>query len=76
MSVSLSEVIVNIKFVSRRSCFELLLSVPENEIPFEAWVQFHHSVQVQHCDLLNVSTGGSQAISVNLFACILCSIQM
>lgn len=35
--------------VSRRSCFELLLSVPENEIPFEAWVQFHHSVQVQHC---------------------------
>lgn len=30
-----------------RSCFELLLSVPENEIPFEAWVQFHHAVQVQ-----------------------------
>ncbi|KAF3701138.1 Zinc finger protein Rlf Rearranged L-myc fusion gene protein Zn-15-related protein [Channa argus] len=28
------------------SCFELLLSVPENEIPYEAWVQFHHSVQV------------------------------
>lgn len=30
-----------------RSCFELLLSVPENEIPYEAWVQFHHSVQVR-----------------------------
>lgn len=57
MSVSLSEVIVNINFVSCRSCFELLLSVPENEIPFEAWVQFHHSVQVQHCDLIKLFHG-------------------
>lgn len=24
-----------------------MLSVPENEIPYEAWVQFHHSVQVE-----------------------------
>ncbi|XP_030213078.1 zinc finger protein Rlf [Gadus morhua] len=30
------------------SCFELLLTVPENEIPYEAWVQFHNSVQVAH----------------------------
>lgn len=44
----LSEVITNINLMSCRSCFELLLSVPENEIPFETWVQFHHSVQVQH----------------------------
>jgi len=43
--------------ISCRSCFELLLSVPENEIPYEAWVQFHHSVQVldlisKHCLLM------------------------
>uniref|UniRef100_A0A3Q3EJG3 RLF zinc finger n=1 Tax=Labrus bergylta TaxID=56723 RepID=A0A3Q3EJG3_9LABR len=40
------------------SCFELLLSVPENEIPYEAWVQFHQSVQVElhsiHCLLTEV----------------------
>lgn len=44
----LSEVIININLLFCRSCFELLLSVPDNEISFEAWVQFHHSVQVQH----------------------------
>ncbi|XP_064157266.1 zinc finger protein Rlf [Anguilla rostrata] len=30
------------------SCFELLLSVPENAIPYEAWMQFHRSVQAAH----------------------------
>ncbi|XP_036448920.1 zinc finger protein Rlf [Colossoma macropomum] len=30
------------------SCFELLLSVPQNEIPIEAWLQFHGSVQAAH----------------------------
>uniref|UniRef100_H2T849 Rearranged L-myc fusion n=1 Tax=Takifugu rubripes TaxID=31033 RepID=H2T849_TAKRU len=39
------------------SCFELLLSVPENEIPFEAWVQFHHSVQVSLAEPFRSSGG-------------------
>lgn len=45
---SFTKVIVIFVFISSRSCFELLLSVPENEIPYEAWVQFHHSVQVEN----------------------------
>ncbi|KAK6304177.1 hypothetical protein J4Q44_G00247630 [Coregonus suidteri] len=45
----------NVALVLKRlalSCFELLLSVPENEIPYEAWVQFYRSVQVAHDALL------------------------
>uniref|UniRef100_A0A3Q3W9L4 C2H2-type domain-containing protein n=1 Tax=Mola mola TaxID=94237 RepID=A0A3Q3W9L4_MOLML len=44
------------------SCFELLLSVPENEIPFEAWVQFHHSVQIAHDMLLQYGSTDLQAL--------------
>ncbi|KAK6306993.1 hypothetical protein J4Q44_G00221410 [Coregonus suidteri] len=44
------------------SCFELLLSVPENEIPYEAWVQFHRSVQVAHDALLEYGSIDLQAL--------------
>ncbi|KAI9522032.1 hypothetical protein NQZ68_040343 [Dissostichus eleginoides] len=44
------------------SCFELLLSVPENEIPYEAWVQFHHSVQNAHDTLLQYGSTDLQAL--------------
>ncbi|TDG98850.1 hypothetical protein EPR50_G00205350 [Perca flavescens] len=44
------------------SCFELLLSVPENEIPYEAWVQFHHSVQISHDTLLQFGSTDLQAL--------------
>lgn len=44
------------------SCFELLLSVPENEIPYEAWVQFHHSVQIAHDTLLEYGSTDLQAL--------------
>ncbi|KAK2825975.1 hypothetical protein Q5P01_020189 [Channa striata] len=44
------------------SCFELLLSVPENEIPYEAWVQFHHSVQIAHDTLLQYGSTDLQAL--------------
>ncbi|XP_056151812.1 zinc finger protein Rlf [Lampris incognitus] len=44
------------------SCFELLLSVPENEIPYEAWVQFHHSVQIAHETLLQYGSTDLQAL--------------
>ncbi|XP_041669136.1 zinc finger protein Rlf [Cheilinus undulatus] len=44
------------------SCFELLLSVPENEIPYEAWVQFHQSVQIAHDTLLQYGSTDLQAL--------------
>uniref|UniRef100_A0A3P9HT84 Rearranged L-myc fusion n=1 Tax=Oryzias latipes TaxID=8090 RepID=A0A3P9HT84_ORYLA len=44
------------------SCFELLLSVPENEIPFEAWVQFNQSVQIAHDSLLQFGSTDLQAL--------------
>uniref|UniRef100_A0A3B3BV52 Rearranged L-myc fusion n=1 Tax=Oryzias melastigma TaxID=30732 RepID=A0A3B3BV52_ORYME len=44
------------------SCFELLLSVPENEIPFEAWVQFNQSVQIAHDNLLQYGSTDLQAL--------------
>ncbi|KAM4626008.1 zinc finger protein Rlf [Polymixia lowei] len=44
------------------SCFELLLSVPENEIPYEAWVQFHHFVQIAHDTLLQYGSTDLQAL--------------
>ncbi|RXM95339.1 Zinc finger protein Rlf [Acipenser ruthenus] len=39
------------------SCFELLLSVPENEIPYEVWLQFHQSVLSAHKALLEFGNG-------------------
>ncbi|MGH0169875.1 UNVERIFIED_CONTAM: hypothetical protein FKN15_057763 [Acipenser sinensis] len=39
------------------SCFELLLSVPENEIPYEVWLQFHQSVLSAHKALLEYGNG-------------------
>ncbi|MBN3286244.1 RLF protein, partial [Polyodon spathula] len=39
------------------SCFELLLSVPENEIPYEVWLQFHQSVLGAHKALLEFGNG-------------------
>ncbi|KAM9842686.1 zinc finger protein Rlf [Aulostomus maculatus] len=44
------------------SCFELFLSVPENEIPYEAWLQFHHSVQLAHDTLLQYGSTDLQAL--------------
>ncbi|KAG7269822.1 hypothetical protein CRUP_027165, partial [Coryphaenoides rupestris] len=44
------------------SCFELLLSVPENEIPYEAWLQFHNSVQIAHDNLLQFGSTDLQAL--------------
>ncbi|KAJ3613545.1 hypothetical protein NHX12_019792 [Muraenolepis orangiensis] len=44
------------------SCFELLLSVPENEIPYEAWLQFHNSVQIAHDRLLQFGSTDLQAL--------------
>ncbi|XP_022528435.2 zinc finger protein Rlf [Astyanax mexicanus] len=44
------------------SCFELLLSVPQNEIPFEAWLQFHGSVQAAHEAMLQYGSIDLQAL--------------
>nr|XP_057945888.1 zinc finger protein Rlf [Doryrhamphus excisus] len=44
------------------SCFELFLSVPDNEIPYEAWIQFHHSVQIAHDILLEYGSTDLQAL--------------
>eukprot|EP00063_Salmo_salar_P090778 XP_014065613.1 PREDICTED: zinc finger protein Rlf-like isoform X3 [Salmo salar] len=55
----------NVALVLKRlalSCFELLLSVPENEIPYEAWVQFYRSVQVAHDALLEYGSADLQAL--------------
>ncbi|XP_055720332.1 zinc finger protein Rlf-like [Salvelinus fontinalis] len=55
----------NVALVLKRlalSCFELLLSVPENEIPYDAWVQFYHSVQVAHDALLEYGSTDLQAL--------------
>uniref|UniRef100_A0A4W5QPN4 RLF zinc finger n=1 Tax=Hucho hucho TaxID=62062 RepID=A0A4W5QPN4_9TELE len=55
----------NVALVLKRlalSCFELLLSVPENKIPYEAWVQFYHSVQVAHDALLEYGSTDLQAL--------------
>ncbi|XP_053488824.1 zinc finger protein Rlf isoform X2 [Ictalurus furcatus] len=45
-----------------RSCFELLLSVPHNEIPLEAWLQFHGSVQAAHEAMLEYGSTDLQAL--------------
>ncbi|XP_077415031.1 zinc finger protein Rlf [Vanacampus margaritifer] len=44
------------------SCFELFLSVPQNAIPYEAWVQFHQSVQIAHDTLLQYGSTDLQAL--------------
>ncbi|KAJ8398153.1 hypothetical protein AAFF_G00429970 [Aldrovandia affinis] len=44
------------------SCFELLLSVPENAIPYDAWMQFHRSVQAAHDALLQYGNTDLQAL--------------
>ncbi|KAJ0063109.1 hypothetical protein NL108_012581, partial [Boleophthalmus pectinirostris] len=44
------------------SCFELFLSVPENEIPYEAWLQFHQSVLLAHGMLLEYGSTDLQAL--------------
>ncbi|KAG9331045.1 hypothetical protein JZ751_020395 [Albula glossodonta] len=44
------------------SCFELLLSVPENEIPHDAWMQFHRSVQAAHDALVQYGSNDLQAL--------------
>lgn len=44
------------------SCFELFLSVPEHEIPFEAWLQFHQYVQLSHDSLLAYGSTDLQAL--------------
>ncbi|XP_072546226.1 zinc finger protein Rlf [Salminus brasiliensis] len=44
------------------SCFELLLSVPQNEIPIEAWLQFHGSVQAAHEAMLQYGSMDLQAL--------------
>ncbi|KAJ7989218.1 hypothetical protein DPEC_G00317220 [Dallia pectoralis] len=55
----------NVALVLKRlalSCFELLLNVPDNEISYEAWVQFHRSVQVAHDALLEYGSTDLQAL--------------
>nr|XP_061824274.1 zinc finger protein Rlf-like [Nerophis lumbriciformis] len=44
------------------SCFELFLSVPDNEIPCEAWMQFHQSVQIAHDMLIKYGSTDLQAL--------------
>ncbi|XP_060735005.1 zinc finger protein Rlf [Tachysurus vachellii] len=44
------------------SCFELLLSVPQNDIPLEAWLQFHGSVQAAHEAMLEYGSTDLQAL--------------
>ncbi|XP_066528295.1 zinc finger protein Rlf [Hoplias malabaricus] len=44
------------------SCFELLLSVPQNEIPLEVWLQFHGSVQAAHEAMLQYGSMDLQAL--------------
>ncbi|XP_052001070.1 zinc finger protein Rlf-like [Xyrauchen texanus] len=55
----------NVALVLKRlalSCLELLLSVPHNEIPYEAWLQFHGSVQAAHEAMLEYGSTDLQAL--------------
>uniref|UniRef100_A0AAY3ZVH4 C2H2-type domain-containing protein n=1 Tax=Denticeps clupeoides TaxID=299321 RepID=A0AAY3ZVH4_9TELE len=55
----------NVALVLKRlalSCFELLLSVPISDIPYHAWMQFHHSVQVAHDSLIEYGSTDLQAL--------------
>ncbi|XP_023690449.2 zinc finger protein Rlf [Paramormyrops kingsleyae] len=44
------------------SCFELLLNVPESNISYDTWVQFHRSVQAAHNALLEYGSSDLQAL--------------
>ncbi|NWX06796.1 RLF protein, partial [Caloenas nicobarica] len=44
------------------SCFELLLSVPESELPHEAWLGFHQSIQDSHDALLEFGNNNLQIL--------------
>ncbi|XP_056332970.1 zinc finger protein Rlf [Danio aesculapii] len=44
------------------SCLELLLSVPQNNIPLEAWLQFHGSVQAAHEAMLQYGSTDLHAL--------------
>ncbi|XP_073682665.1 zinc finger protein Rlf [Garra rufa] len=55
----------NVALVLKRlalSCLELLLSVPQNEIPLEAWLQFHGSVQAGHEAMLQYGSTDLHAL--------------
>ncbi|XP_026141796.1 zinc finger protein Rlf-like [Carassius auratus] len=55
----------NVALVLKRlalSCLELLLSVPQNEIPLEAWLQFHGSVQAAHEAMLQYGSTDLHAL--------------
>ncbi|KAM6045518.1 zinc finger protein Rlf isoform 3-T4 [Chlamydotis macqueenii] len=44
------------------SCFELLLSVPESELPHEVWLGFHQSIQDSHDALLEFGNNNLQIL--------------
>ncbi|TRY83784.1 hypothetical protein DNTS_035356 [Danionella cerebrum] len=55
----------NVALVLKRlalSCLELLLSVPQNEIPLEAWLQFYGSVQAAHEAMLQYGSTDLHAL--------------
>ncbi|XP_052475847.1 zinc finger protein Rlf-like [Carassius gibelio] len=55
----------NVALVLKRlalSCLELLLSVPQNDIPLEAWLQFHGSVQAAHEAMLQYGSTDLHAL--------------
>ncbi|KAM9466028.1 zinc finger protein Rlf isoform 1-T1 [Clarias gariepinus] len=61
LTANLSSVALVLKRLAL-SCFELLLSVPQNEIPFEAWLQFHGCVQAAHEAMLEYGSTDLQAL--------------
>ncbi|OXB70995.1 UNVERIFIED_CONTAM: hypothetical protein H355_012547 [Colinus virginianus] len=44
------------------SCFELLLSIPESELPHEVWLEFHQSIQDSHDALLEFGNNNLQVL--------------
>ncbi|KAI1231268.1 hypothetical protein IHE44_0008209 [Lamprotornis superbus] len=44
------------------SCFELLLSIPESELPHEVWLGFHQSIQDSHDALLEFGNNNLQIL--------------
>ncbi|XP_039770211.1 zinc finger protein Rlf [Ornithorhynchus anatinus] len=44
------------------SCFELLLSVPESDLPSEVWVPFHQTIQDSHDALLEFGNNNLQVL--------------
>uniref|UniRef100_A0A287D2M3 Uncharacterized protein n=1 Tax=Ictidomys tridecemlineatus TaxID=43179 RepID=A0A287D2M3_ICTTR len=49
-------------FLFCRSCFELLLSVSESELPCEVWVPFLQSLQESHNTLLEFGNNNLQIL--------------